>query len=331
MPQRFKNATIALVAVASVVTLPSVFSHLNLPLFGDSSTNAQTLSCDNTVRRSPQDSFTFKVKSTTGIRVRSLPMTSAAGNGQSVNYNQNYTAIGWRYGETVTDLSNPNLKDALWFLVNVGGVEGWVPSAWTIGYPPGNPPIQPNCNNSGTPTNNQPALFPNPTSSNPLRGFQHPLNGAGGKDAYSSHFGRPGDTPIQAFADDIGANIGTPIYAMRSGKVIAIRQDVPDMNQPAGPNNQFNVNYLVIEHDQDVRHQSGNYYRSLYLHIKQNSAQVKVGDRVQAGQRIASTGFNGYATNPHLHVDVNYPTGGDLIRQRQTVPYVWNSPYDYNK
>lgn len=326
MPQRFKNATIVLVVVASVVTLPSVFSHLNLPLFGDSSTNAQTLSCDNSVRKGSQYSFTFKVKSTSGIRVRSLPMTSAAGNGQSLNYNQNYTAIGWRYGETVTDLSNSNLKDALWFLVNVGGVEGWVPSAWTIGYPPSKPPIQPNCNNSGTPTNNQPALFANPTSSNPLRGFQHPLNGAGN---YSSHFAR-GDRSIQKFADDIGASIGTRIYAMRSGRVAQVKHDIVDR-----PGNQYDVNYIVIEHDQDVRNQ-GNYYRSMYLHIKQNSAQVSVGQRVQAGQWIASTGYNGNTTGPHLHVDVNYPTGKDdtvynLMNNRQTVPYVWNPPYDYNK
>ncbi|MGE5660366.1 MAG: M23 family metallopeptidase [Actinomycetota bacterium] len=328
MSQRFKNATLALVAVASVVTVPTVSPRLNIPFFGESSTSAQTFSCDNTVRRGPQDSFTFKVKSTNGIRVRSSPITTAAGNGQSLNYNQNYTALGWRYGETVTDLSNPNLKDALWFLVNVGGVEGWVPSAWTIGYPPGNPPIQPNCNNSGTPTNNQPALFPNPTSSNPLRGFQHPFNGSGPRPT-----GHPGDR-IQLYADDIGASIGTPIYAMRSGRVIAITQDVQDL--PPNQNNQFTpypfiVNYIVIEHDQDVRNQSGNYYRSLYMHIKQNSAQVRVGDRVQAGQRIAATGHNGASSGPHLHVDVNYPTGSDPLRNRQTVPYVWNPPYDYNK
>lgn len=185
---------------------------------------------------------------------------------------------------------------------------------------------------TGTPTNNQAALFANPTSSTPLRGFEHPLKGAG---AYYSHFGR-GDRSIQKFADDIGAGIGTAIYAMRSGKVIAIKQDVPDMNKPAYSNNQYNVNYIVIEHDRDVRHKSGNYYRSFYMHIQQNSARVIVGQRVEAGQRIASTGYNGWAEGAHLHVEVNYPTGKDdtvynLINNRQTVPYVWNPPLDYNK
>jgi len=191
---------------------------------------------------------------------------------------------------------------------------------------------------TGTPTNNQPALFANPTSSTPLRGFEHPLKGAG---KYESHFGR-GDRSIQKFADDIGAGIGTDIYAMRSGKVIAIQEGFSDMNKPADSNNQYNVNYLVIEHDQDVPHKSGKYYRSLYMHIKQNSAksaQVKVGDRVKAGQRIASTGYNGWAVGAHLHVEVNYPTGKDdtvynvynLINNRETVPYLWNPPYDYNK
>ncbi|MEG4629444.1 peptidoglycan DD-metalloendopeptidase family protein [Microcoleus sp. AR_TQ3_B6] len=187
---------------------------------------------------------------------------------------------------------------------------------------------------TGTPTNNQPALFANPISTNPLRGFQNPLNGAGRKEAYSSHFRRPGDSPIQAFADDIGAGIGTSIYAMRSGKVIAIKQDVQDLLPQQ--NNQYTstpfiVNYIVIEHDQDVRHNSGKYYRSLYMHIQHNSARVIVGQRVQAGQLIAATGHNGASSAPHLHVEVNYPTGSDILRNRQTVPYVWNPPYDYNK
>ncbi len=188
---------------------------------------------------------------------------------------------------------------------------------------------------TGTPTNNQAALFANPTSSTPLRGFQHPLKGAG---AYSSHFGR-GDRSIQKFADDIGAGIGTAIYAMRSGKVIKIRQDVQDL--PPNRNNQYTstpliVNYIVIEHDRDVRHKSDNYYRSFYMHIKQNSARVIVGQRVEAGQPIAETGHNGASSAPHLHVEVNYPTGKDdtvynLINNRETVPYVWNPPYYYNK
>lgn len=194
---------------------------------------------------------------------------------------------------------------------------------------------------TGTPTNNQAALFADPILGKPLRGFEHPLKGAGGKEAYSSHFGRD-PRSIQKFADDIGAGIGTAIYAMRSGKVIAIKQDVPDMNKPAYSNNQYNVNYIVIEHDRDVRHKSGNYYRSFYMHIKQNSAQVIVGQRVEAGQRIASTGYNGWAEGTHLHVEVNYPTGRysnstvaptvrELIDNRETVPYVWNPPLDYNK
>jgi len=185
---------------------------------------------------------------------------------------------------------------------------------------------------TGTPTNNQPALFANPISTNPLRGFLHPLNGLGNRPPT----GHPRDS-IQRYADDIGVgqSIGIlPIYAMRSGRVIAIKQDVQDL-PPEWDNrntpNPFIVNYIVIEHDQDVGHNSGKYYRSLYMHIQQNSARVIVGQRVQAGQLIAATGHNGASSGPHLHVEVNYPTGSDPLRNRQTVPYVWNPPYDYNK
>lgn len=182
---------------------------------------------------------------------------------------------------------------------------------------------------TGTPTNNQAALFANPILGYPLRGFQHPLNGLGNR----RPTGHPGDS-IQLYADDIGVGIGIPIYAMRSGRVIAIKQDVQDL--PPNRKNQFTpnpflVNYIVIEHDQDVRHKSGKYYRSLYMHIKQNSARFIVGQQVEAGRPIAETGHNGASSAPHLHVEVNYPTGSDPLRNRKTVPYVWNPPLDYNK
>lgn len=115
---------------------------------------------------------------------------------------------------------------------------------------------------------------------------------------------------------------------MRSGKVIGVRQDVADTG--GGEANQLTVNYIWIEHDTDVKHSSGNTYRSLYLHIQQNSAAVRVGDRVSAGQLIAKVGKNGWTTGPHLHVDVSYPTGSQWF-YRQTVPYVWDEPYSYNK
>ena len=139
---------------------------------------------------------------------------------------------------------------------------------------------------------------------------------------------------VQMYADDIGTNnnIGLPVYAMRSGKVIKVRQDVADMpySQNGLNNDPFTVNYVLIEHDTDVKHKSGQPYRSFYMHIQRNSVVVKEGDRVTAGQLIAKSGHNGRSSGPHLHVDVNYSTGSGVF-QRQTVPYVWDKPFDYNK
>jgi murein DD-endopeptidase MepM/ murein hydrolase activator NlpD len=128
----------------------------------------------------------------------------------------------------------------------------------------------------------------------------------------------------QKYADDIAIEVGADIQAMRGGKVIAVRQEFADaLKGPAGGNDNT-VNYIVIEHDQDVRHASGNFYRSLYLHVMKNSVLVRVGDRVSAGQIIAKTGNNGTSTGPHLHVDVHYHLGGGIFN-RMTVPYVWDN------
>lgn len=82
-----------------------------------------------------------------------------------------------------------------------------------------------------------------------------------------------------------------------------------------------NVNYVLIEHDGG--------YRSLYLHLQQNSAIVQPGQTVAAGQQIAASGHNGWSSGPHLHVEVQAPSAS-LWYQRETVPYVWDEPYAYN-
>jgi murein DD-endopeptidase MepM/ murein hydrolase activator NlpD len=164
------------------------------------------------------------------------------------------------------------------------------------------------------------ALFCNPTSTNPLRGFLDPLEGNG---RYSNGHK---DT-VQKFADDLTTPIGTQFKAMRSGRVIELQKNVADFKkgQQGNKDNQYSVNYILIEHDQDVNC-GGKPYRSLYLHVKQNSAKVNVGDRVTMGQIIGETGHNGWTTGPHLHAEINRATGPrSLWYQRQTVPSVWSN------
>jgi murein DD-endopeptidase MepM/ murein hydrolase activator NlpD len=245
------------------------------------------------------------------INLRSGPGTnfSIVGNlGKSVGQTRRFD--GWDTGTPVWD-AQAKAYDNKWF--RLAGTNQWVTSAFINGNPPPTP----------TPTPST-SLFPNPTSSNPLRGFKDPSNGKG---SYSS-----GHDGVQLYADDIALPLGTGVNVMRSGRVIALQEGFRDTSSglavgpqgQVGKANQFNTNYVLVEHDQDVKNANGKPYRSLYLHVQYNSVRPNVGDRVNTGDLIASVGNNGWSTGPHLHVDVNYSTGSGVF-QRQTVPYVWDN------
>ncbi|MBD1835132.1 M23 family metallopeptidase [Cyanobacteria bacterium FACHB-472] len=149
-----------------------------------------------------------------------------------------------------------------------------------------------------------PALHSNPTPSNPLSGFVHPLSGKGGitqgNNGSTSHSGR------SAYAYDYGVKIGTPVYAMRSGKVVQVKDGYPDTG--GGESNKNRANYVVIQHE--------NGYRSAYLHLKQgfsSSTGVYVGKSVSAGQLIGYSGNSGWSTGPHLHVEVHTGNWGNTV------------------
>ena len=55
-------------------------------------------------------------------------------------------------------------------------------------------------------------------------------------------------------------------------------------------------NYILIQHD--------NKEYSFYAHLKQGSVLVKVGDEVEAKQKIAKVGNSGNSTEPHLHFHI---------------------------
>jgi murein DD-endopeptidase MepM/ murein hydrolase activator NlpD len=177
-----------------------------------------------------------------------------------------------------------------------------------VAYFTGNP------DNSGIVTPTLPGLIADPTPQNPLTGFSHPLRGAGsvsqGPGGETSHTGR------QQYAIDYAVPIGTPVYAMRSGKVIAVRDIYSDTG--GGPNNANNFNYVLVEHDGG--------YRSAYLHLKQgfnNQTGLTVGSTVSAGQLIGYSGNSGWSTGPHLHVEVQRPGSGGYFGQ--TVPFIIDS------
>ncbi|PTN39088.1 peptidoglycan DD-metalloendopeptidase family protein [Desulfonatronum sp. SC1] len=129
---------------------------------------------------------------------------------------------------------------------------------------------------------NDPSPIGNIDSPSPiLPPMQWPLEGR-----VSSGFGWRRDpfTGEQAWHSgvDMVAPKGAPIGAAWDGRVVFV-------GQRGGYGNM-----VVLEH-------SGG-WRSYYAHNDQNS--VKVGDKVQAGQQIATVGSTGRSTGPHLHFEV---------------------------
>ncbi|WP_077043598.1 M23 family metallopeptidase [Rhodococcus sp. MTM3W5.2] len=86
---------------------------------------------------------------------------------------------------------------------------------------------------------------------------------------------------------DIANTLGSPIVAVADGEVIS-----------AGQAQGFGL-WIRIRHDDGTV--------TTYGHNNDNA--VSVGQRVRAGQRIATVGNRGNSTGPHLHFEVESPSG----------------------
>jgi len=100
---------------------------------------------------------------------------------------------------------------------------------------------------------------------------------------------------------------GAPIYAPAAGTIVAVVDDRPDdrqLDMAALKADLLAVfgNYVVLDH--------GHGEVSVFGHIQQRSAKVKVGARVAAGQVLAAIGASGSSLMPHLHYQLQTtPTG----------------------
>ncbi|MBP9821263.1 MAG: peptidoglycan DD-metalloendopeptidase family protein [Candidatus Pacebacteria bacterium] len=89
--------------------------------------------------------------------------------------------------------------------------------------------------------------------------------------------------PYQAI--DVGAPIGTPIYAAAAGRVI--------VSKSSGYNGGYGL-MVIIQHD--------NGSQTLYAHMSKVFA--KVGQKVSQGEQIGAMGSTGRSTGSHLHFEV---------------------------
>lgn len=102
---------------------------------------------------------------------------------------------------------------------------------------------------------------------------------------------------------DFAAPAGTPIFAAADGRVAS-----------AGASAGYG-NLILIEHTV-----SGKPVATGYAHMTEASILIRAGDRVTAGQQIASVGSTGYATGPHLHFELR--PGGANSATTDPVPWL---------
>ena len=81
---------------------------------------------------------------------------------------------------------------------------------------------------------------------------------------------------------DIAGNTGDTVKATEEGEVTSVSYD------------NYSGNLVVITHSDG--------YSSLYAHLYDSS--VRVGDKVEKGEKIARMGSTGLSTGPHLHFEI---------------------------
>ncbi len=109
---------------------------------------------------------------------------------------------------------------------------------------------------------------------------------------YNGNFSHQGKREL-----DFTMPVGTPINAARGGLVIEIVQ-TNNQSCPQQECSKYN-NYIKILHDDGTI--------ASYLHIKQNSSRVQVGQQITINTPIAESGNVGWTSGPHLHFSVSKP------------------------
>ena len=112
------------------------------------------------------------------------------------------------------------------------------------------------------------------------------------------------DIPINHFG------YGADVLAVADAVVVATRDGMQEARSiaatPGHSLSDASGNYVILE--------LAPRQFAFYEHLKPNSLRVDVGERVSEGQAIASLGFTGDSTGPHLHFHVAespFPVEGD--------------------
>ena len=154
------------------------------------------------------------------------------------------------------------------------------------------------------------ALLDRPTPTYPQQAYRYPLPWRGGPFRLSQGpNGSFSHTDSKSrYAMDIAMPEGTPIIAARSGRVVKTE------NAQAGRGSDASGNFVRVRHDDGTE--------GVYLHLKQGSVGVRVGQRVAVGSPLGLSGNTGNSSGPHLHFVVQRATEAGLV----SIPYEFNQP-----
>lgn len=115
---------------------------------------------------------------------------------------------------------------------------------------------------------------------------------------------------IQAhYALDIAMPEGTPIVAVRAGRVMSVENRFSRSG--------LNKAYAGEANKVRVLHADGS--MAVYGHLKTGSVEVQPGQMVERAQRLAQSGNTGFSSGPHLHFVVQINRGKELV----SVPFLF--------
>ena len=141
--------------------------------------------------------------------------------------------------------------------------------------------------------------------------YRLPYGGAESHPVTQGYGARLSHRGAEQFTVDFGMPLGTPVHAAREGVVVLV-EDSHATGCWSDPCARL-ANFVVVLHADGTTGE--------YFHLQRGSAQVRVGDCVERGQRLALSGNIGYSTAPHLHFGV-YRTGRDGGTQSVAVRFL---------